>query len=109
MFPFFLVRTSFLPFGSYHAVTLFPFVFYKGEPLEEWEIRHEYVHVCQQLTLLIVPFYLLYSFFWLYGLVRWRSAALAYRAIPFERSAYALQDITRPSFFRAALDWMHRF
>lgn len=86
-----LIHTRHFPPRSFHAITIFPFVFFNGKPLTEREIRHEKVHLWQQAALLIVPFYLLYLVFWLYGLARYRNADRAYREIPFERSAYKLE------------------
>ena len=101
-----LVHNRVIPFGSYRAVTLFPFVFYKGTALNDRERRHETVHLWQQAALLVVPFYVLYLLFWLIGLLRFRSQARAYRSIPFERSAYRLEghgDLRRSIM---AFDWL---
>ena len=87
-----LINTRRFPLHDYRAITLFPFVFYKGEPLTDRELRHETIHLYQQLFLLIVPFYLLYLLFWLFALLRHRNWYRAYRAIPFERSAYRLES-----------------
>ena len=101
-----LIHTRRFPPRDYRAITLFPFVFYKGEPLTERDMRHETVHLCQQLFLLIAPFYLLYLLFWLVGLVRHRDWYRAYRAIPFERSAYRLESTKDIPFLTQALDWL---
>lgn len=87
-----LIHTPHFPSGNYHAITLFPFVFYNGAALNEKELRHEKVHIYQQLYLLVIFFYLLYLAFWLINIVRYRNSYLAYRQIPFERSAYILED-----------------
>lgn len=101
------VHNRLVPFGDYRAVTLFPFVFYKGKPLTERERRHETIHLWQQLTLLIVPFYLLYFLFWLVALFRHRNWHRAYRAIPFERSAYRLESRIDLRWSTMAFDWLH--
>jgi hypothetical protein len=101
-----LIHTNHFPPKAFHAITLFPFVFYNGKPLEEYEIRHEKVHLYQQLALLILLFYLLYLIFWIVGLVRYRNSFQAYQAIPFERSAYRLQSINKLSFRQSAFDWL---
>ena len=98
-----LIHTRHFPFGDYRAITLFPFVFYKGEPLSEQDVRHETIHLWQQLALLIVPFYLLYFLFWLLALTRYRNAYRAYRANPFERSAYQLES--RPNLSRRTMSF----
>ena len=101
-----LVHTRRFPPRGYSAITLFPFVFYNGDTLPERTLRHETVHLYQQLSLLVVPFYVLYLLFWLVGLLRYRNHDLAYRNIPFERSAYRLE--TRTGLRRAAMafDWL---
>ena len=100
-----LVHTRHFPFGSYHAITLFPFIFYKGR-LSARDLRHERIHLWQQAALLVVPFYLLYVAFWLAALLRHRNAHRAYRSIPFERSAYRLEASPALSRRRMAFDWL---
>lgn len=87
-----LVKTRRFPPRRFHAITLFPFVFYNGQPLNGREVRHETVHLWQQAALLLVGFYVLYFVFWLIGLLRYRNRDRAYREIPFERSAYILES-----------------
>ncbi len=101
-----LIHTSHFPPRGYNAITLFPVVFYKGEPLSERERSHETVHLWQQLTLLIVPFYLLYFLFWLVAILRYRNWQRAYRAIPFERSAYRLESRTDLRWSAKTFDWL---
>ena len=84
-----LVHTRRFPPRGFHAITIFPFVFYTGRPLSEMELRHETIHLWQQASLLFVGFYLIYLFSWLFGLVRYRDSYRAYCEIPFERYAYA--------------------
>ena len=78
----------------------------KGEPMTDRDVRHETVHFYQQLALLILPFYLLYLLFWLLALVRYRNWVQAYRAIPFERSAYRLESVRDKSPLAQAFDWL---
>ena len=40
-----LVNTRRFPPRRFHAITLFPFVFYNGKGLNERELRHETVHL----------------------------------------------------------------
>ncbi len=100
------VHTRRFPFGSYRAITLFPFIFYKGAPITPREVRHETIHLYQQLCLLVVPFYVLYLLFWLLGLLRHRNHDRAYRAIPFERSAYRLESRKHLPWSTMAFDWL---
>ncbi len=101
-----MIHTRRFPARRFHAVTLFPFVLYKGEPLTEREVRHETVHLWQQAVLLVVPFYVLYLFFWAVNLVRFRNAGRAYREIPFERSAYRLEAKEGLAWMTMAFDWL---
>jgi len=101
-----VVHTRRFPSRQFHAITLFPFVFYNGERLSEQDLRHESVHIWQQVSLLLIPFYLLYGLFWLYGLLRWRNGHKAYWEIPFERSAYRLEHHKGLSHSTMAFDWM---
>ena len=103
-----LIHTRHFPFGTYRAITLFPVILYKGRPLTGREERHERIHLWQQAVLLVVPFYVLYVLFWLVGLVRYRDTYRAYRSIPFERSAYALESCPALTRRRMAFDWMRR-
>lgn len=101
-----LIHTRHFPPRGYSAITLFPFVFYNGEVLTECEVRHETVHLYQQAALLVAPFYLLYLIFWLICLVRYRNWERAYRAIPFERSAYRLESQPSLSAKTMVFDWL---
>ena len=101
-----LIRNRHLPWGGYRAVTLFPFVLYKGEPLTGREVRHETVHLWQQALLLVLPFYVLYLLSWLVGLIRYRDPHRAYRSIPFERSAYSLESRQGLRWSTQAFDWI---
>ena len=87
-----LIYTRRFPSHKYHAITLFPFIFYNSKPLSERDLRHETVHLWQQVTLMVVFFYFLYLIFWLSGLLRYCDGNKAYREIPFERSAYLLES-----------------
>lgn len=99
------IHTQNFPPRKYHAITLFPFVFYNGEALTESEKRHETVHLWQQLMLLVMIFYLLYILFWLYNIIRYRNLDRAYREIPFERSAYELEKLQTQKPLKQAFHW----
>ena len=45
-----LIRTRRFPPRNYHAITLFPFILYKGKALTRRDLRHETVHLWQQLV-----------------------------------------------------------
>ena len=51
-------------------------------------MNHEKIHMRQQVELLIIPFFIIYAVEFLWGLLRYRNAYLAYKNISFEREAY---------------------
>ncbi len=51
-------------------------------------INHEKIHLRQQVELLILPFFIIYSFEFLIRLLQYKNWNLAYRNISFEREAY---------------------
>lgn len=101
-----IVHTRHFPPRDFKAITLFPVIFYKGGSLSEKDLCHETVHLWQQATLLVVPFYIMYVAFWIVGLLRYRDSYRAYREIPFERSAYALESLSRQTWWRQAFGWV---
>lgn len=52
-------------------------------------LNHELIHTAQQKELLWIPFYIIYLIEWLYRLIQHHHWDTAYRAISFEREAYA--------------------
>ena len=74
-------------FISIYAITLFPFIISRDE-MDEITIRHECIHIEQQRELWVIPFYLLYGFYWLKGKIAGMSNDDAYFNIPFEKEAY---------------------
>jgi len=69
------------------AISLAGLVFSRGfmSPVTK---RHETIHFQQQLEMLIIPFFLLYGAFWLWGMWKHRDGEAAYYVNPFEREAY---------------------
>lgn len=65
------------------GITLYPFIFYKGEP-PLYRRRHEYIHIRQVRDTGWFKFYAQYVW---YGITR------GYRGIPFEIEAYEKQDL----------------
>ena len=87
-----IVRNSKIPkmlswFMDIAAITLFPFIFVKGEG-DDKLIRHETIHIAQYRETFVVGFLLIYLFEFLYCLVKYRNYDDAYRSIRFEREAY---------------------
>jgi hypothetical protein len=77
------IKNKILPFKGYKAITIWPFVFYRGSAPSEKTINHEAIHGKQQLELLLIPFYLIYA---LEGIRK------GYRNISFEKEAYDNDD-----------------
>ena len=71
------IKNKIIPFGSYIAVTIWPFIFYRK--LNKNTINHENIHGRQQLELLIIPFYIIYIF---------EAIFKGYKKISFEVEAY---------------------
>jgi hypothetical protein len=75
-------------------MTLWPFVVLKHQSLKEDLIflNHESIHLRQQAELLIVFFYLWYSFEFLARWIQYGNRHKAYRNISFEREAYYFEN-----------------
>lgn len=74
-----------------NAMALYPFMLFKNQQLKENKlvINHEKIHFCQQLELLIFPFYILYFLNYLVNLIRFKNHDQAYFNLCFEKEAYA--------------------
>jgi hypothetical protein len=75
---------------GYSGITIFPFMLLKSKHLKMNKVlmNHEKIHLKQQLEMLIIPFYLWYSFEFLIRLIQYKNWNIAYRNISFEREAY---------------------
>nr|WP_256259940.1 hypothetical protein [Winogradskyella luteola] len=75
---------------GYIGLTIFPFVFLKHKALKSNKalLNHEKIHMRQQIELLIIPFFIVYSFEFLVRLIQYKEWKLAYLNISFEREAY---------------------
>ncbi|MGG5506439.1 MULTISPECIES: hypothetical protein [unclassified Myroides] len=76
------------------ALTLFPFILYKKKTYttDDILVNHERIHLQQQVELLILPFYLWYAVEFLVHFAYLKNKGKAYRAISFEREAYANEE-----------------
>jgi hypothetical protein len=85
-----LISKYLVPKG-YIGITFFPFIFlkYKGLKSNTVLINHERIHLRQQIELLILPFYIVYSIEFLIRLIQYKKWNLAYHNVSFEREAYA--------------------
>lgn len=80
-----VIKNKFIPFGGYKAITIWPFIFTKGD-LSNVDLNHEKIHGRQQLELLVIFFYIIYGIEYLLK---------KYRQISFEKEAYKYQgDLT---------------
>ena len=87
---FLIVSRLLIPKG-YSGLTLFPFIIirHKGDRDDRVLIHHERIHIRQQAEMLVIPFFLWYGIEFILRWIRYRSIALAYKNISFEREAYA--------------------
>lgn len=74
--------------ANYVAVSFAIFIFFKGKR-EEKTWRHEMIHYKQQKELLFIGQWLLYAYYYIAGLLKYKDRYKAYRENPFEREAYA--------------------
>lgn len=86
----FLIITKYIIPKGFRGLTVFPFVFvkYPSDKENKVFVNHEKIHLRQQLELLILPFFILYTLEYLVRLVQYRNKNLAYLNISFEREAY---------------------
>jgi len=70
------------------AITIWPFIIFRDK-VDIETINHERIHIFQQKELLIIPFYLLYFFFWIKNKIKGQDNLEAYLNIPFEKEAYS--------------------
>lgn len=119
-----IVKFKHIPKG-FMAFAVWPFIFTKetkfefveressrrdsSEAVKEWEriIRHEQIHLKQQTELWFVGFLILYAFFFIQGLLKWRNTSKAYRQNPFEVEAYLRHRDVGYMKYRPKFNWYH--
>ena len=84
-----LISKYLVPRG-YLGITIFPFMFLKYKALKGNAvlINHEKIHLRQQIELLIIPFFVIYTLEFVFRLIQYKKWKIAYRTISFEREAY---------------------
>ncbi len=88
-----VIETRLAPGGNVIAITLFGLVLTRNKGwVDKRVLNHELIHCAQQLEWLYVPFFILYVAEWLWYLAKYRNRDKAYRAISFEREAYANEN-----------------
>ena len=73
-----------------YAITIYPFIFVRDESNDTTN-NHESIHLAQQKELFVIPFYILYVYWWLLNLSKGMNKFDAYMNIPFEKEAYGNQ------------------
>lgn len=70
-----IIYNKLIPFKGFKAIAIFPFIFARKEhkPLPERAIRHESIHLMQQMELLSLLFFLWYGVEWIVRLIQYRS------------------------------------
>lgn len=106
-----LIVSKYLIPKGFSGFVVFPFVFIKYEKNKNDLVlmNHEKIHLCQQLELLILPFFIWYGIEFLVRLVQFRNWKLAYRNISFEREAYQNEknlNYLRKRFFYKFLSYL---
>ena len=74
------------------GITLYPFIILREEYKKDTTLlNHELIHIEQQRELYIIPFYILYAYYYLLSRIKGKQHNYAYRNIPFEKEAYRHQ------------------
>ncbi|RZJ73547.1 hypothetical protein [Flavobacterium sp.] len=99
-----IVANYLIPKG-FVGITLWPFVILASHALkhDETVVRHEKIHLKQQLELLVLPFFVWYGLEFVFRLMQFRNRKLAYRNICFEREAYANEK--SPDYLQSRAFW----
>ncbi len=81
---------KYITFPGTRAITLWPLIILRDESSRQDQIliRHEQIHLRQQLEMLIILFYLWYVTEFLIRLLRSRHAHASYLSLAMEREAY---------------------
>ncbi len=100
-----IIETKLMPDGF--CLNLFGFYLTRDRSwIDRHVINHERIHDAQQRELLWLPFYVIYGLEWLWLMARTRDRDRAYRAVSFEREAYAFgHDLTYLRRRRAFAQW----
>lgn len=100
-YPFIIV----VPALRVNAMALFPFILVKEVAFKHDDvlIRHERIHLRQEVELLVIPFYVLYLFNYGVNLIRLKDYNKAYRQIIFEREAYTNEAV--PGYLKKRKLW----
>ena len=90
-------------FRKIDGIALWPFVLVKSMSPSERLIRHEGIHLRQQIEMLIIFFYVWYILEWTLRCIQYRDRTKAYFNISFEREAYQNED--NPEYLKSRRFW----
>ena len=87
-----IIKNSIIPklcswFFEVEAITLWPFIFCRGEPDVITE-NHEKIHLAQMRETFVIGFYVIYLYEFLRNLEKYKNTDIAYLLIRFERECY---------------------
>ena len=99
-----VVLSKFAPINI-GAITLGPLVFSRDEMSDRTK-THETIHWQQYIETGIIGFLILYLFYYLVGLVKYRSGDKAYYSIPFEQEAYEFDEDPEYPVTRKRFKWL---
>ncbi|RXF68049.1 hypothetical protein [Arcticibacter tournemirensis] len=90
MADFGIIHVSFLPA---EGMAIFPFILVKKKiyKTDALLIRHEHIHLRQQVEMIVIFFYLFYLLNYLFNLLYYRNHRQAYLNIIFEKEAYTME------------------
>jgi hypothetical protein len=83
-----------VPLRHIEGIALWPFVLVKSTKPSERILRHEKIHLRQQLEMLILPFYIWYAIEWGIKCFKYKNPEIAYFNLGFEREAYGNEHRT---------------
>ena len=88
-----IIKNKIIPPRGFTYVNLFGVLFTRRDKkISDKTLNHEMIHTEQMKEMLYIFFYLWYVVEWFIRLLMLRDSHKAYRAISFEREAYANQE-----------------
>ena len=95
------------PFLKVNAMAIFPFILVREPWMKDDAvlIRHERIHLRQEIELLILPFYIFYLLNYLVNIYRFSDHHKAYLQIIFEQEAYAGEENSAYLDYRPYYAW----
>jgi len=87
-----IIKTKRINLGG---IALFPVIIINSKLSSERQkvlINHEFIHIRQQIELLVLPFYIIYLFNYLVNRFKYKTHDEAYRNIIFEKEAFSQES-----------------